>query len=476
MSHIFVSYSRTDEEHATRIVEALREAGHVCWVDTASVPGGGRWLREIARAIEECNAVVALVSDAFVESEWVEEELLYARQFKKEVIPLLLEDRPLPMQLIARQPIPVHGNHFAGGCDRLTAALQRFLPDPSEVRKPSEALSKVERQAAPPRGEETRPTYPPDIALLQDALDDEKTEPPRRAEIGDELANLKDPRRGVGLNSNGLPDIVWQKVPEGPFLYQDGKKLELPTFWMGAYTITNAQYQAFVDDGGYRDERWWDGLAQRFEDPEESRWPHLNQPRTNVSWYEAVAFCRWLSERSAYEVCLPTEEQWEKAARGEDGRVYPWGNEYRSGYANVDETENKDGPWYLERPTAVGMYPQNTSPYGVVDMAGNVWEWCRNEYENPERVQDEGDARRVLRGGSWLYSPDNARASYRDGDRGRPGSRSAAAGFVCVVRPPSLITDSLGSAIRGQRPRIARFGIAPARRAGAPRYPRSGRD
>jgi formylglycine-generating enzyme required for sulfatase activity len=166
----------------------------------------------------------------------------------------------------------------------------------------------------------------------------------------------------------------------------------------------------------------------------EPAWNAPNRPRETVSWYEAVAFCRWLSNRLGYEVRLPIEAEWEKAARGDDARVYPWGNDYRAGYANIDETTANAGPSYLKQTTAVGLYPQGTSPYGVMDMAGNVWEWCLNEYENPDRTEPDGDAPRVLRGGSWFGAPVDARASGRD--RGLPVVRGFSLGYRVMCSSP----------------------------------------
>ncbi len=245
-----------------------------------------------------------------------------------------------------------------------------------------------------------------------------ETKPPRRLEIGDRLNELGDPRPGVGLDANGLPDIDWVEIPGGPFIYQDGEKLELPTFHISRFPVTNAQYQAFIDAGGYKKfgwfkrSNWWKGLKK--PEPEASRWPQSNRPRTNVDWYEAVAFTRWLGAQLGREIRLPTEQQWEKAARGTEGLEYPWGNEYRPGYANVDETGRKDG-WYLEQTTAVGLYPQGQSPWGVLDMTGNVDEWCLNKHEHPDvtAADSSGDGR-VVRGGSWFVDPDGARASFRD--------------------------------------------------------------
>ncbi len=223
-----------------------------------------------------------------------------------------------------------------------------------------------------------------------------------------------DDRPGVGLRADGLPGIDGVEIPAGTFLYgEDKAESRLDTFWMARHPITNAQYQAFIDDGGYREDRWWQGLAERIEAPREPKWQEPNRPRETVSWYEAMAFCAWLTDRLGVTIRLPTEQQWEKAARGTDGREYPWGDDYLSGYANINETWGEAGEHNLGQTTAVGLYPQGRSPYGVMDLAGNVWEWCLNKYDDPSDTSESGKGRRVLRGGSWGSNRYYARASYR---------------------------------------------------------------
>ena len=166
-----------------------------------------------------------------------------------------------------------------------------------------------------------------------------------------------------------------------------------------------------------------------------------------MSWYDAIAFCRWLTARAAerpdllpkeldrsadWKITLPTEWQWEKAARGHDGRLYPWGDDYKSGFANVDETSGNRGPHTLQQTSAVGMYPEGKSPFDVEEMSGNVWEWCLNEYGDPNSTGEERSNTRVLRGGSWAFgSVDGAAASFRH--RSNPFYRYYGCGFRVVA-------------------------------------------
>ena len=254
-------------------------------------------------------------------------------------------------------------------------------------------------------------------------------EPRARAAIGRGLGVLRlDNRRGVGLDSDGLPDIDWVKIPAGEFLFGSDKAkdadayvdetpqrtVHLSTFYIARYPVTWLQFQAFIDaPDGYNSDEWWQGLAQREAAPYDAAWPISNHPRENVSWYQSIAFCRWLSAKLGYKITLPTAQQWEKAARGTDGRIYPWGNDYISGYANINETWQDAGPYYLGRTTAAGMYPQGASPYGVLDMSGNVWEWCLTEYDSRDHIDISNTNTRVVRGGSWYFSHRYARAAIR---------------------------------------------------------------
>ena len=196
-----------------------------------------------------------------------------------------------------------------------------------------------------------------------------------------------------GRTTPKIPGLKFVKVPAGRFLYGDGKTVtNIEEFWIAVTPITNAMYKLCKPG--------W-----TFPTGEE------NHPVVNVSWDDAQAFCGWAGVR------LPTEQQWEKAARGADGRAYPWGNQAPSG--DLCNFNNIVGGT-----TAVGQYPQGASPYGLLDMAGNVWEWCENLYEG----QSTG---RVLHGGAYNNDAARVGCAFRRGFY--QNSRSADFGFRVVL-------------------------------------------
>ena len=144
---------------------------------------------------------------------------------------------------------------------------------------------------------------------------------------------------------------------------------------------------------------------------------------------------RWLSDRLGYAITLPTEQQWEKAARGTDGRQYTGpGTAYQEGYANINESWNNAEKYAIGQTSPTGIYPQAQSPYQVLDLCGNVREWCLNEFNNPEQTSIQGDKPRALRGGAWFLDIDNTRAACRNNRH--PGFREYGVGFrVCCVFP-----------------------------------------
>ena len=249
---------------------------------------------------------------------------------------------------------------------------------------------------------------PLDRQRMLAALDDLATPHEQRAIIGVRLSLLGDPRPGVGLR-DGLPDIVWCEVPGGEVtLEENAGTFTVEPFHIARYTVTYSQYRAFLEvEDGFNNLAWWEDLWFQVDKPGRQFNRRDNHPAENFCWLEAMAFCRWLSARLGYEVRLPTEWEWQQAATGGDStNEYPWGPDWDGQCANTYESE-------LSRSTAVGIYPQGASPVGALDMSGNVWEWCLNEYDQSRNIDPAGDARRVVRGGSWFFTQASARAAYR---------------------------------------------------------------
>ena len=254
------------------------------------------------------------------------------------------------------------------------------------------------------------------VAALTQVLTSPTAHGRERVRAGELLGLLEDTRPGVTTLE---PD--WCSIPEGPFLlgnnidptdlstfegtYHDQtllfafetpqRMVTLPAFSIARYPVTNAQWRLFLESAdGYDTSDWWSEEGWRWKQEVSDRTPPLwreqgynglNQPVVGVCWYEANAFCRWMSKQLGYPVYLPSEAQWEKAARGTDGRLYPWGDAWDQDRANTKEAE-------LEQPVTVGTFPLGNSPYDVVDMAGQIFEWTASDWS---RYQQHHGAGRV---------------------------------------------------------------------------------
>ena len=240
---------------------------------------------------------------------------------------------------------------------------------------------------------------------------------------------------------DGLPDIIWREVPAGTVTLEgDAGTFDVRPFRIAKYPVTYRQYKAFVDDPeGYRQrELWWQGLKHETKPGEQFR-PIDNCPVDSVSWYDAMAFCRWLDARLhdrgelpiGRQVRLPTEWEWQQAATGGHFEYeYPWGPRWIEGRANTLETR-------LSRTIAVGMFPLGASPDArVFDLAGNVWEWCLNRLNEPEDISLEGEDRRAQRGGSFHDDHSYCRCGRRFDGHGIPALRSYFNGLRVCCAPP----------------------------------------
>jgi formylglycine-generating enzyme required for sulfatase activity/energy-coupling factor transporter ATP-binding protein EcfA2 len=307
------------------------------------------------------------------------------------------------------------------------------------------------------------------IDRLVQTMQDPGTSPPVRRDAGHLLGRL-------GWEPEGGLD-VWVEIPPGPFLYGDRKEprvIESP-YRIAAYLVTNERFARFVGSGGYdRRECWseegWSWRTGTYDSKAEDwlrEWLAENRPPekrdrpywwgderlgsplcpvVGVSWFEAEAYCRWLALEAGLDPDspsaprLPTEEEWERAVRGTDGREYPWSDEWDRARLNCAEwwagrEFSGDDEWrkWVESdefkeanpsPTAVMTFPDGVNPSGLWDGAGNVWEWIGSWWSARSQY-------RVLRGGSWVNEKGAARCGYRGNDD--PGYFGSSGGFRVVL-------------------------------------------
>ena len=264
---------------------------------------------------------------------------------------------------------------------------------------------------------------------------------------GEAVAVISPPQSKAREPAKSLPFVPEMvHIPAGPFLMGSNPELdrdslqdempqhilELPSYSLSKTPITNIQYSAFVQDTGYTSPIHWTS-----NEPPRGKEDH---PVVNVSWYDAIAYCCWLSAKSGRAFRLPSEAEWEKGARGQKGIIYCWGNCWSEGRCNTKEAGKR-------QTTSVRAYRASSSPYGLLDMLGNVWEWTRSlwgeqegeaefryEYDPADGREDEDappQVRRVVRGGSAFYPHRLARCAVRKG--GDPSLGRAETGFRIVA-------------------------------------------
>ncbi len=313
----------------------------------------------------------------------------------------------------------------------ISAALDALGESPSlaDQARCAGLLGAVLRELAPFCYQVRDPRYPSllqDVLGIFDPLRSQSIPVEVRIEAADALGQAGDPRIDpcnpdrvpirpgkfrMGAQKGNSRDPNYD--PEAEDVEWPVHEVHLDAYRIGRYPVTVGEYRRFVEDGGYQERSWWGaGGFGKWAAPgdweDQMRFP--NRPVVRVSWFEAAAYCAWAGCR------LPTEAKWERAARGTDARPFPWGSEPPPDPSRLNYSEGR-----VRHATPVGVYPLGATPDGIQDMAGNVWEWCRDWYAEDYYMKSpasnptgplQGEYR-VVRGGSWSGGAGNARSALR---------------------------------------------------------------
>ena len=348
LSDIFISYSRVDKARVKPLAEELTRQGWSVWWDHTILPGKS-WDRVIEKALDEARCVVVLWSRNSVESDWVRTE---ADEGKRRgiLVPALLDSVAIPL-----------------GFRRIQAAnLVDWAADFTHVE-----FAKLVGAVSEILGGIPSPPPPPPAPA------------PRTIDLKTRVAEAE--ARDVADQSRLLlPSDAdyWVRIGPGDYPFgEEGKRVKLAAFEIGRYPVTVWEYGKYLEQAG----------AARRPSGWEAQVLHPGRPVVNVSWHDAVKYCAWA------KCGLPSEEQWEAAARGTEGRIYPWGSaEPDDRRANFNKL--------VGAPTPVGIFPEGNTPEGMADMAGNVWEWTASDLDEEYKV---------VRGACFDFDASRLRAAYR---------------------------------------------------------------
>jgi formylglycine-generating enzyme required for sulfatase activity len=441
----FFSYARSDSEFVLHLARELRAAGAGIWVDQLDILGGERWDQAIERALRSCQGMIVVLSPESVSSDNVMDEVSFALEAKKLIVPVIKAECEVPFRLRRLQDVKFTSDFHAGFAELLKALrIQRASqPDAGSsigevpTTKPSANPESVSASAVV-----RRPLESDRGAQVSVTPSDRRSTPnvggkPQREETAKsfvapiESANLRGEHESANKHRE-LParflnpveyDAEYILIPGGRYEYSVTKKqAEVPSLYFAKYPVTNKQYRTFIqyirgesvpeaevlpldtfaqslitvaneqmlDAIGHKQRRWVETFLSAENDNE--RFNGDDQPVVAISWYAAIAYCDWLTqiagrtdatEKSPFR--LPKEVEWEWAAsRG--NRRYPWGD------TEPDEKLANYGQ-KLQQTTRVDTYPAGATPEGLMDMAGNVEEWMEDWYDR---------SLVVTRGGAWI--------------------------------------------------------------------------
>lgn len=422
---VFLSFAAADRETASRIGELLEGAGLSVFLDQASLQGNDRWHEALDAALDRARCIVMLLTQASVASDWVLRESRRGLQ-RGILVPVVLEEHvrlPVELEKMSLHDLTTWDRSTSSPAfTSLVSAIAAIVgTDPSAATTANQApdvaqdVSQFAANSAPsddsPIDSEPSAEDPEGRA---DSPDSSEAEPSPSADAPSGATASFDLNAIDLFNGNGA---AWVQLAAGTFRMgaSDGEEREKPehvvalsTFRISRFPITNRQYERFLKETGLPAPEHWRGGRM----PSGMR----DHPVTHVTWDDATAFCSWFTSRLDTDIAgrveLPTEAQWEYAARGPEGRRYPWGDaEPSKERANFGRRSGGTVP--------VNAHPAGATPSGIWDMAGNAWEWCRDWYGTYPSETTENPAGsprgtvRVIRGGSHQSEAEKLRAAYR---------------------------------------------------------------
>jgi len=436
----FITHSWKDIEFTRKLCQDLNDAGLNGFFDERSVRPGESIPKRIEQGIEQCDVYIPVLSPHALKSSWADWEIDMAIMMNREqgrphIIPVIAEKCEVPRRLRHILYVDFVNRYDDALYELLTKGFGLPPKPPPVVAVPS----------APPKVPAPTPALPGWLVpvatvtaviivawillgtIVNSILNTQPTATPAHFVTAT-------PPLGVGSTKiSPIDGAMMVYVPAGEFTMgsNDGDSDEKPVhtvyldaFWIDKYEVTNALYKKCVDAG-------------KCSPPSESRsytrssyygnTQYDNYPVIYVTWENANQYCTWANKK------LPTEAQWEKAARGTDGRTYPWGSTFDSTKLNSSYSNPRTGDT-----TAVGSYPSGASSYGAMDMVGNVLEWVadwygENYYASSPKSNPTGPTTgqyRVVRGGSWYFQ--SGKLSTVGRDKGNPVSRVYDLGFRCA--------------------------------------------
>ena len=387
---IFLSYAYQDREAAKSIYLALRDQGHKVFFDRADLPAGDEYHNRIRAAVDHAHLFVFLISpDALDAGSYTLTELTIAEKSNRRLLPVMLRETEIARLPASIQAVTIYrsdGNLAAS----VAAEIYRIAGDLRRKRFKQFALASAI------------------VAVVAAGV----------------FYFLAAQKKQKYLSKDGAPAVLISagSFPMGDDENSPRREIFVDSFYMDKYEVTVGRYAAFLKATG------------NVKPPEEWETVDLQSgaelPVVGVDWHDADGYCRWAGKR------LPTEAEWERAARGNDERKYPWGSDAPTP-EHATFGKPYPNPVYKDGVARVGTYSKGMSPFGIYNLSGNVWEWVSDWYAESFRRDDvrnpkgpENGTHKVMRGGGWYDPPDRITATKRM--YAEPAQRDDEVGFRCA--------------------------------------------